>query len=41
VVIERHGDRALDFMWRDKGALAVAKLLESFSPIRNRSRSAS
>jgi hypothetical protein len=30
VVIERHGDRALDFTWRPKGALAVATVLETF-----------
>jgi hypothetical protein len=40
-VIERHGDRALDFTWRHKGALAVATVLGRFSPSRRRSRSAS
>jgi hypothetical protein len=29
-VIERHGDRALDFTWRHKGALAVATILAKF-----------
>ena len=29
-VIERHGDRALDFTWRHKGALAVATVLGTF-----------
>ena len=29
-VIERHGDRALDFVWRHKGALAVATVLGTF-----------
>ena len=29
-VIERHGDRALDFVWRNKGALAVATVLGTF-----------
>jgi hypothetical protein len=29
-VIERHGDRALDFVWRHKGALTVATLLGTF-----------
>jgi hypothetical protein len=28
--IERHGDRALDFVWRHKGALAVGTLLAAF-----------
>jgi hypothetical protein len=28
--IERHGDRAMDFVWRNKGALAVATLLVTF-----------
>ena len=28
--IERHGDRALDFVWRHKGALAVGTLLTAF-----------
>jgi hypothetical protein len=26
-VIERHGDRAMDFVWRHKGALAVSTIL--------------
>ena len=29
-VIERHGDRALSFIWRNKGALAVATVLGTF-----------
>ena len=29
-VIERHGDRAMDFIWRNKGALAVATALGTF-----------
>jgi hypothetical protein len=29
-VIERHGDRAMDFIWRNKGALAVATALTTF-----------
>jgi hypothetical protein len=29
-VIERHGDRALDFIWRHKGALEVATVLGTF-----------
>jgi hypothetical protein len=29
-VIERHGDRAMDFVWRNKGALAVATALGTF-----------
>jgi hypothetical protein len=29
-VIERHGDRAMDFVWRHKGALAVATVLATF-----------
>ena len=29
-VIERHGDRAMDFVWRHKGALAVATVLGTF-----------
>jgi hypothetical protein len=29
-VIERHGDRAMDFVWRHKGALAVATILAAF-----------
>ena len=29
-VIERHGDRAMDFIWRNKGALAVATVLGTF-----------
>ena len=29
-VIERHGDRAMDFVWRHKGALAVAAVLGTF-----------
>jgi hypothetical protein len=29
-VIERHGDRALGFIWRNKGALAVATVLGTF-----------
>jgi hypothetical protein len=28
--IERHGDRAMEFLWRHKGALAVATLLVTF-----------
>ena len=28
--IERHGDRALDFVWRNKGALAVGTVLATF-----------
>jgi len=28
--IERHGGRALDFVWRHKGALAVGTLLTAF-----------
>jgi hypothetical protein len=30
VVIERHGDRALTFVWRNKGALAVSTILAKF-----------
>ena len=30
VVIERPGDRALTFVWRNKGALTVATMLETF-----------
>jgi hypothetical protein len=30
VVIERHGDRALSFIWRNKGALAVSTVLGTF-----------
>ena len=29
-VIERHGDRAMDFVWRHKGALAVTTVLGAF-----------
>jgi len=29
-VIERHGDRAMDFVWRHKGALAVSTILARF-----------
>jgi hypothetical protein len=29
-VIERHGDRALDFTWRHKGALTVSTILAKF-----------
>ena len=29
-VIERHGDRAMDFVWRHKGALAVTAVLGTF-----------
>ena len=29
-VIERHGDRAMDFVWRHKGALAVTTALATF-----------
>jgi hypothetical protein len=29
-VIERHGDRAMDFVWRNKGALTVATVLGTF-----------
>ena len=29
-VIERHGDRAMDFVWRHKGALAVSTILATF-----------
>jgi hypothetical protein len=29
-VIERHGDRALSFIWRNKGALAVTTVLAAF-----------
>jgi hypothetical protein len=29
-VIERHGDRAMSFVWRNKGALAVATVLGTF-----------
>ena len=29
-VVERHGDRALDFVWRHKGALAVGSVLAAF-----------
>jgi hypothetical protein len=29
-VVERHGDRAMDFVWRNKGALAVATVLGTF-----------
>ena len=29
-VIERHGDRAMDFVWRHKGALAVSAILAKF-----------
>jgi hypothetical protein len=29
-VIERHGDRAMDFVWRHKGALAVSTILAKF-----------
>jgi hypothetical protein len=30
MVIERHGDRALTFVWRNNGALAVATVLGTF-----------
>jgi hypothetical protein len=30
VVIERHGGRALTFVWRNKGALTVMTVLETF-----------
>ena len=30
MVIERYGDRALTFVWRNKGALTVATMLETF-----------
>jgi hypothetical protein len=29
-VIERHGDRAMDFVWRHKGALTVSAILATF-----------
>jgi hypothetical protein len=29
-VIERHGDRAMDFVWRNKGALTVTTVLGAF-----------
>ena len=29
-VIQRHGDAAMDFIWRNKGSLAVASVLASF-----------
>ena len=29
-VIERHGDQALNFVWRNKGALAVSTILATF-----------
>ena len=29
-MIERHGDRALTFVWRNKGALTVTTVLETF-----------
>jgi hypothetical protein len=29
-VIERHGDQALNFVWRNKGALTVTTVLEMF-----------
>ncbi len=29
-VIARHGDRAMDFVWRNKGALAVSSVLAAF-----------
>src|SRR5947208_3262448 len=29
-VVGRHGDRALDFVWRHKGALAVGAVLAEF-----------
>jgi hypothetical protein len=29
-VIERHGDRAMDFVWRHKGPLAVSTILAAF-----------
>ena len=29
-VIERHGDRAMDFIWRHKGALTVSTVLGTF-----------
>jgi hypothetical protein len=29
-VVERYGDRALDFVWRHKGALTVGTLLAAF-----------
>ena len=29
-VIERHGDRAMDFVWRHKGALTISTLLATF-----------
>jgi hypothetical protein len=29
-VIERHGDRAMDFVWRHKGALAVTAVIGAF-----------
>ena len=29
-VVERHGDRALSFIWRNKGALSVAAVLGTF-----------
>ena len=30
-VVERHGDRAMDFIWRNKGALAVGATLVTFN----------
>jgi hypothetical protein len=30
VVIERHGDRALTFDWRNKGTLTVTTVLQTF-----------
>jgi hypothetical protein len=30
VVIERHGDRALTFVWRNKGARTVSTILATF-----------
>src|SRR6516225_3684888 len=30
VIIERHGDRTLTFVWRNKGALTVTTVLETF-----------
>ena len=29
-VIERHGDRAMDFVWRHKGALTISTILATF-----------
>ena len=29
-VVEKHGDRAMDFIWRNKGALVVASALSAF-----------